>query len=286
MTLDYWFMFPISTLIATMAMATGIEGATFFTPLFILALGLPPEVAIATGLITETFGFSSGLFAYFHRRIIDYRLGGALLVSTVPMALIGVWLAGRVEPDHLKVILGVILLGLAFNFLRDSNYDEAICTSSETHQNNSNLKGKTRLLVSSEGEEIRYNIPKTTEGQIIAGIGGLFIGMTSTGQGQFNGYFLLHRSRVPSKVAVATSVLVVVVTALTASIGHAVQIATGDLSQLNTIVNLTIFTVPGVVIGGQIGPMVACRLPHQALVKGMGIIFIIVGALMLAAVFL
>ena len=52
MTLEYWFMFPISILIATIAMASGVEGATFFTPLFILALGLSPEIAIGKGLIT------------------------------------------------------------------------------------------------------------------------------------------------------------------------------------------------------------------------------------------
>jgi len=48
MTLDFWFMLPISVVFATTAMASGVEGATFFTPLFILALGLPPEIAIST----------------------------------------------------------------------------------------------------------------------------------------------------------------------------------------------------------------------------------------------
>ena len=70
MTLEYWFMFPISILIATTAMASGVEGATFFTPLFILALGLSPEIAIGTGLITEVFGFASGLYAYARKRLI------------------------------------------------------------------------------------------------------------------------------------------------------------------------------------------------------------------------
>ncbi len=51
MTLEYWYMFPISIIIATIAMASGVEGATFFTPLFILAFRLSPEIAIGTGLI-------------------------------------------------------------------------------------------------------------------------------------------------------------------------------------------------------------------------------------------
>lgn len=53
MTFEFWFMLSIAIVIATTAMASGVEGATFFTPLFILALGLSPEIAIGTGLITE-----------------------------------------------------------------------------------------------------------------------------------------------------------------------------------------------------------------------------------------
>ncbi len=88
MSFEYWFMFPVAILVATTAMASGVEGATFFTPIFLLALGLPIEVAIGTGLITEVFGFASGIYAYNRKRLIDYRLGANLLIVTVPMALL------------------------------------------------------------------------------------------------------------------------------------------------------------------------------------------------------
>ncbi len=39
-TFDYWFMLPVAVLFATMAMASGVEGATFFTPTFILVATL------------------------------------------------------------------------------------------------------------------------------------------------------------------------------------------------------------------------------------------------------
>jgi len=61
MTLDLWYLFPASILIATIAMTTGIGGAVFFSPLFIVGLKLEPSVAIETALMTELFGFSSGL---------------------------------------------------------------------------------------------------------------------------------------------------------------------------------------------------------------------------------
>jgi uncharacterized membrane protein YfcA len=117
LTLQYWFMLPIGVLIATTAVASGVGGATFFSPLFILALGLPPEVAIGTGLITEVFGFG-GIYAYAHKRLIDYRLGLTLLVVTIPMALVGTWLASWIEPIILKVVLGVGLFVVALSFLQ------------------------------------------------------------------------------------------------------------------------------------------------------------------------
>jgi len=100
MIFQYWYMFPVAILVATTAMASGIGGATFFTPIFILALRLPPEVAIGTGLITEVFGFTSGLYAYAHKRLINYKLGISLLIVTIPAALIGTWMSGSCSASH------------------------------------------------------------------------------------------------------------------------------------------------------------------------------------------
>ena len=95
------------------------------------------------------------------------------------------------------------------------------------------------------------------EGRIIAGVGGLFIGMISTGLGELNGYFLLQRCRVPSSVAVATSVFVVAVTALLASTGHFIKFVQIGGETLNTVLNIVVFTVPGVLVGAQLGSLVS-----------------------------
>lgn len=280
MSLEYWFMFPISIGIATVAMASGVEGATFFTPIFILLLGLEPAVAIGTGLITEVFGFGSGLVAYYRKRLIDYRLGGALLMVTVPMALVGTWVATMVDAGLLKAVLGVGLLAVAASFLRSpaaetvKRLDDDISSASG--------EGSTRVLTTAEGETIRYTVCNRVEGSAIAGVGALFLGMVSTGLGEMNGYFLLKRCRVPSKVAVATSVLVVAVSALVASIGHVAGFLKEGGSALNTVMSLVIFTVPGVVIGGQLGSLVASRISQNVLERALGILFLVVALLMLA----
>lgn len=284
MRLDWWFMFPVSIVIAAVAMASGVEGATFFAPIFILGLGLSPAVAIGTGLITEVFGFASGLIAYMRKGLIDYRLGGTLLVVTIPLALIGSWIGGRVDPGILKVVLGVGLVLVAVSFLRAPDEGE----KAEVDREAWSVGGRRpeRCITPADGVPICYTVVKKGEGRAIAGVGALFMGMISTGLGELNGYFLLRRCRVPSKVAVATSVLVVAVTALVAASAHLVGFMQAGGDELQTVLDVAVFTVPGVVIGGQLGAAIAERIPQHTLEKTLGVLFALIGIFMLGEVLL
>jgi uncharacterized protein len=277
MSFEYWYTFPISIVIATIAMASGVEGATFFTPLFILGLKLPTEVAIGTGLITEVFGFSSGLFAYIKKGLIDYNLGRMLLMVSIPSALFGTWVAGFIPSDILKTILSVGLLVIATSFLRSPEEE----TIELLDQKNTQFESKTpqTCITANTGETFCYRISNRTEGRLLTTIGGLFIGMVSTGLGEMNGFFLIQRCRVPSKVAVATSVFIVAITALIASIGHVVQFIQAGGETLDTVLSLVIFTAPGVLIGAQFGSILANRLSQKVLERSMGVLFILVGIL-------
>lgn len=286
MTLQYWFMFPVAIVIATIAMASGVGGATFFSPFFLIVLGLSPEVAIGTGLITEVFGFASGLWAYARKRLIDYRLGVALLMATIPMALLGTWASTVIEPDILKVVLGVGLFAVALSFLRTPEQrDVTLLDNAIEEEFSADVQLAETHLISVD-QEFHYTVCNRTEGRLIAGIGGLFVGLISTGLGELNGFFLMQRCRVPSQVSIATSVFVVAVTALFASIGHLVRFAQTGSKALTTVFSLIIFTVPGVILGGQLGSRVSSRIPQRGLERGLAILFVLVAALTVGEVIL
>lgn len=278
MSLEFWYMLPTGILIATIAMASGVGGATFFSPLFILALGLPPELAVGAGLVVEVFGFGSGVAAYVRRKLIDYRVGGMLLSATVPAAIAGVVVAHYVSADILKVVLGMGLFAVAISFLRAPDEETEAHLDDLAHESTDTAE---TCLVTAEDEEICYTVCNTTEGRLISGIGGLFLGMVSSGLGELNGYFLLQRCRVPSSVSVATSVFVVAITALIASLCHVYQVAQGGLTGLTTMGNLLLFTVPGVVLGAQLGPEVARRVPDRVMEIGLGLLFTLTAGLLL-----
>jgi uncharacterized membrane protein YfcA len=277
MPLENWFVFPIAIVFATIAMASGVEGSTFFSPFFMIALGLEPEVAIGTGLITEVFGFGSGLYAYARKKLIDYKLGLSLLLVTVPAALVGVWLGGILPATALKAIFGTGLVAVAFSLLRSPDH-QTVERADRDIKDDFGANPET-CLTTSGGEQICYTVCNKTEGRMIASVGGLFIGMLSTGLGELNAYFLLQRCRVPSKVAVGTSVFLVAITALVASVGHVAKFAQAGGETVDTVLGLVVFTIPGVLIGGQLSPLLAAKVSPSVMEKALALLFIVVAAL-------
>ncbi len=278
-------MLPAALGIATLAMASGIGGATFFSPLFILVLRLPPDVAIGTALITEVFGFSSGLLAYGRQRVIDFRLGMMMLAATVPLAIFGTLVAGIIAPELLKIVLGVGLFAVAISFIHAPDKED-IAVLNEQAARIKEKYGAENCLTASDGEELCYRVSKKAEGMMTAGIGGLFVGLISTGLGELNDYFLLRRCKVPSRVGVATSVFVIAVTVFVASTGHVVRFASAGTEALLKVLSIAIFTVPGVLLGGQIGPRIAKFIPDRAMELLLGVLFIAIAIITVGEVFL
>lgn len=78
----------------------------------------------------------------------------------------------------------------------------------------------------------------------------------------------------------------VAVTALVASAGHFVKFVQLGGDTLATVLSICMFTVPGVIIGGQIGSRIASKIPQRSLEIGLAILFILVAALTLGQVIL
>jgi hypothetical protein len=116
-----------------------------------LGLGLPPEVAIGSGLIVEVFGFGSGVYAYAKRQLIDYRVGGMLLSATVPAAIAGVVVAHYVSADILKVVLGMGLFAVAISFLRAPDAETEAHLDDLAHESTDTAE---TCLVTAKDEEI------------------------------------------------------------------------------------------------------------------------------------
>ncbi|HHL53302.1 MAG TPA: sulfite exporter TauE/SafE family protein [Flammeovirgaceae bacterium] len=275
----YWYLLPLSILIATIAMSSGVGGAVFFSPLFILLLRLEPQIAIGAALATELFGFASGLVAYFKARLIDYKLARALLVFSIPAAILGTAYGGLIAPIILKAIFAVGLLFIGYQLYTSWRKEERAKAEAEFMQEFA--ENYESELTDSKGRVFHYTVCNKNMGRMFAAIGGGFLGMISVGLAELQEYHLVARCKVPTPVAVATSVFVVVVSVLVASVGHFYAFMHEGSATLSQVVNVIIFTIPGVVIGGQLGPMLQKSVPEDKMKVSISILFITIGLFML-----
>jgi len=277
-TIEFWYLLPVSILIATIAMSSGIGGAVFFSPLFIMALKLEPQIAIGSALITELFGFSSGLIAYLKAKLIDFKLAFNIMMFSVPAAIVGTLFADSIPDIVLKAIFATGLLFIGYQLFTSWRKEER--EKHETSHRKEFEQTYESELIDRSGKVYHYTVCNKNMGRFFAAIGGAFIGMISVGLAELQEYQLVARCKVPTPVAVATSVFVVVITVLVASVGHFIEFAKEGGEVLGQVINIVIFTIPGVIIGGQIGPRLQKIIPEDIMKVAISIAFVIIGIFM------
>ncbi|MEL6557612.1 MAG: sulfite exporter TauE/SafE family protein [Bacteroidota bacterium] len=272
LTAEYWFMFPVAIMVSTIAMSTGVGGAVFFSPIYILILGLDPSVAIGTALTTQLFGVSSGFYAYAKAGLIDYRLGKSLLIYSIPFAILGSMISSYINSDLLKAIFAIGIIFIGIQLFRSWQEKRKSKTASD-QQNQFDY-----TLTDKAGKNYQYNIVQPMLGKLFAAIGGGFLGMISVGLAELQEYHLVVRSKVPLVIAVATSIFVASLTVMVASAGHFYNFLVNSSAEtLNTVLKVIIFSIPGVLIGGQIGPRIQKHFSPAGLKLFISALFFFIG---------
>jgi len=279
----YWFMFPVAMCVATLAMLSGIGGAALFTPIFVLIFPLlGPEyplestvVAIGTALLTETFGFTSGFIGYYRKRLIDFAIVFKYLRVAVPVAITGAFLAHLVPGGLLIIGYAVFVLGLAIVHIVVQHEEDVATDHPPTRESDRSLRRK----IDSAGREYVYKIPEPgILGSLYTGVGAFLTGMVSVGIGEVIVPQLTKRG-VPMPIAVAASVKIVIVTAACASFTLIGQlISEGGMDAIPW--HLVMYTIPGVLIGGQIGPRLQTYVSHRVMEYSISTLFIVLAVAM------
>ncbi len=203
-----------------------------------------------------------------------------LLIFSVLLAIVGTVFGSEVPPDILKTIfaVGIIFIGsqLFTSWRKEEKEKNEISRKEEFKIH------FEKLLIDKHGKEYKYTVCNKNMGRFFAGIGGAFLGMISVGLAELQEYHLVAKCKVPAPVAVATSVFVVVITVLVASVGHFYEFAVhAETAILNQVLNISIYTIPGVIIGGQLGPLLQKKLPEDKMKIGVSLLFVLVGSFML-----
>jgi uncharacterized protein len=253
--LEYWFLLPIGVAIATLVMSAGVSGATLWVPVYLLWLRLDTPVAFWLGLLTMLFGFGSGVIRNFRDGTFDGGIVRGYLLVAIPAALIGGWVSGSVNQTAIIGLFGIFLLvyamvigGRAIGMRVDADRHDRISLS-------------------------------------IALVGGALTGLISIGIGILAMPSVLsHRlSRTPA-AAIGSLVMIIFFTSLAATIGRMRPSLISELRRdAVQIVAIAIWAIPGVVIGGQLGPRLAQMLPSERHTRlYFSAVLLVVGVLTLA----
>ena len=283
----YWFMLPVSMLVATTAMLSGIGGAALFTPIFLVIFPLlgpeyplaSPVAAIGVALLTETFGFSSGFIGYFRKRLVDFASAVPFVAVGVPVAITGALLAQYANPVFLMGAYAVLMIILSYIMIRHHPPVDDSIADPGTAPGAAGDRRPIRTITARDGTVYTFKAPRQGKGAAATGLGAFLTGMLSVGIGEVVMPQLAKRNRVPIPVAAATSVLIVIITVAAASFTQiSALVAEGGADAVPW--NLVVYTIPGVIIGGQIGPRLQGKVNHRDMERAIGVLFAVIGIAM------
>ena len=272
--LSLWWVYPAALCIATLAISTGISGALFFVPFFLLVVGVSPAEAIGGGLMTMIFGTASGAFSYVRQGVVDFTIVKSLLLVTVPFAMAGALLAIMSDPDALRVLFGVMLFALAA-FLVWSNVRRAREKAARPVPVEMQLSfhPDDTVIHARDGREYRYIRPGRAVSQALGAAGALVQGFMGAGLPEATTTQLILRGPVPPRIAVGTSVTTLTVTVFFAALIHAL----GGEPPWHVVV----WSCPGALTGAQFGARLQAKLPPNVSQRVLAAVFVAVGVLVI-----
>ena len=225
--------FPAGLVIASLASTVGIGGGILGMPFFIIILKLAPATAGVSSLILQTAGLGSGSVAFIRQRTADLPLAAFLLLLTLPGLGAGALLTRLLSAANLELVLGILTLTTAFLFV-SANHKYA-----DTGRDRIPLKGARRY------------------GWVVS-IMAVASGMLSVSIGEWLVPLMRNRMQLRMRAAVATSIVTIFGTCVAGSLLHVILGSSADLTILA-------WAIPGVVIGGQIGPRLTERINERML---------------------
>ncbi|AZH24071.1 sulfite exporter TauE/SafE family protein [Haloplanus aerogenes] len=315
--LEYWWLFPVFLLGATIVNTVGISGSALFVPFLIFifplfAHPLEPETLVKVGLISEAFGLSSSSVAFIQYGLVDRRLALTLVGGSIPFVVGGALLSFVIPEPLFHALLGIALLAAAYLLFKtnldhsgsddaDADADPAADGGTAADPAAAGLpddddklgpagvetaEDGTVTRVDRDGDDYTYTRGGYLRRAANYSIGGTFQGLAGFGIGEL-GIISMLGTKVPVRVAIGTNHIVVALTAILASLVHVFGggiVGGHSLSLASTPWNMVVFTVPATVTGGQIAPYVSNALSTRTIKRFVAMLFgIISTALFLMA---
>ncbi|RSL30351.1 sulfite exporter TauE/SafE family protein [Salibacterium salarium] len=261
-----WVVLAVTGLLAgTLGSLMGLGGGIIIVPALMIFSGfsaffadISPQTAVGTSLLIMIFTGLSSTLAYMKQKTVDYLAGAIFIIGGGPGALFGVWLNKDIEAAPFLIFLGLFMVFVSFILLIRHKLKPLKIRG----------KGIRRTYIDAKEQEVEYGFQPVIA-IVIAFAVGMLSGLFGIGGGSLMVPVMILLFGFPPHLAVATSMFMVLLSALISSVSH---IALGNVEWL-----FALALIPGAWIGAKIGAAINRRLKSDTLVILLRIFLIIIG---------
>jgi uncharacterized membrane protein YfcA len=241
----------------------GQGGGSLYVPI-LLALGMGVHDAATTSLFVIVATSISAALIFRRRRTVDWKLALAIEPPTIALAFVGGLLANSIDATVIKIVFAGVLIIASIFMIRPA---------SEKESNNSPGWGHWSRKIGDKGYVVRLPglMPVTAAAGFVAGMIGISGGI-------FKLPAMVLIGRVPMRIAIGTSSLMVAATALGGLSGHIVG------GSFNVVAALPL--AAAAFVGGRLGSSLSIRVNAPALRVLFAIILIITSVWMIVDIFI
>ncbi len=260
--MEWLILLVIGVTAAAVGALVGLGGGIIIVPalLFLgssaLLAPVSPQVAVGTSsVILIVTGLSSTL-AYMKQKKVDYTLGFILFIGSAPGSMIGAYANKGLNINQFNLYFGLFMVFMSF-VLMLKNRAKPLFGS----------RGLSRTFTDNEGTHT-YSLEPLT-GTIASFIVGFFGGLFGIGGGSLMVPAMIMLFAVPPHVAVATSMLLIFLSAIISSLTH---ITLGNVDWM-----FAAALVPGAWFGAKLGAWLNAQIASKTVVLLLRLVLIFVG---------
>lgn len=262
-SVNLFLLLGLGGLVGFLSGMFGVGGGFLITP-FLLFVGVPPGVAVATGANQVVASSISGVLAQLRRKGVDFRMGLVLLVGGMLGSYMGVkvfaYMTALGQVDVLVQLSYVVFLG----FIGITMFWESARAMWRSHrQGAANLR---RAHQHSWIHNLPFKVKFRQSGLYISvlppALIGAAVGVLAAIMGVGGGFILvpamIYLLGMPTRVVVGTSLFQIIFVSSFTTIMHAVNSQTVDMM-------LAFLLIIGGVIGAQFGSRLSTLLKPEQL---------------------
>ncbi len=268
---DVLVILLVSILAGFVGALFGLGGGVLIIPFLTLVEGVPVPLAVGASIVSVVATSSASAATYVQDHLTNLRLGMFLEIGTVAGAITGAFVAVLLPASALFILFGLILLYATIIMIRARGIDFPANVRPD--------KTSRVLALGSQYEDqslnrvVKYEVTRTPLAVFVGYFAGIVSGLLGVGGGIINVPTMNLLSKVPVKVASATSNFMIGVTAAASA---SVYLLRGDVHPL-----LAAPLIIGVAGGALLGTRVLKVTPPTRVKVAFAILLAVISILMI-----